>query len=458
MENNLFDKYNALDSYFKNENQEIWVCKNIETDKLYLVNSIINMDTLQNIDFEGLATAIGDIEEIVRNESVHIITQYNKYSNIKDYISTNKVKISEQVAYLTSISNLILKLKEYPEFIIVSLINVNNLQINNVGKISSSGVIIVDNDFLNMNKTYVFQQMANVIHVIFSGTEIVDGKISSGIPPGIKKLINKCLNDEYFAYEDFVSDFKATKIYRLINPEVQESKKIHKARKKLTRRRRVGKIKRSGVIVMAILLITSPFIIPTLAELFGDKKEVMMIEKEQELKKENIVLAESNDKAKNIVSQDEEEMKNYIDNITYFFNDEVINKVNAENIGNVDTDKYFNGDSSINVVNIKNEKTEFFIGSIDLTKDMFSYLKGRNVDVSMRLVSSIDTEGTILVKGKKEGNILTTVSKKMDISSDIWTLNNLNIDTGKCEIFEMYLEIDPKVAIWVDSFSVDILK
>jgi hypothetical protein len=469
MSGDVFKNYSIIEVYLENSSQKVLLCKKKETNELYLINAITNKHIIEGLDLGNLKRNFDLIEDISETEdTLYIVTRYFNYPNIKEYLSKNRIVLSKQIEYLTLIFDKLLQSKAYPEHIIVSLINSNNIYIDEHGKIGFLALIAVNQEEININKSDIFNELANIIHTIFTGSEINNNTISADVPPDIDKIIQNCLNNEYLRYEDLVSDFKNSKLYRFINPEAEESMKMHMIRKKLTRRKRYNKFKKKGIIAIVILIALLPIIVPYALSKFKDSNNISTVDNgydtvnssdesktnDEKDEKENV----SDNKVDNTYNNTEDIEQTEEETIGYFLNNEILNIIEAENIGEIDKEKFHEGDSSVKIINTEDENIEFLVGVIDLNSDMFSFLKERKVDVSMWVTSSIKSDGVITLKVLKDNKLLSQISKKVEIPDDIWELNNIEIETGNGERIEIYVSIPGKSAAWIDSFSVDILK
>jgi hypothetical protein len=61
-----------------------------------------------------------------------------------------------------------------------------------------------------------FKRLGNIIHVIFSGTEIIDYNLSDNIPPDIIKIIVRCITREYVFPKDALAELKNSPIFNMI--------------------------------------------------------------------------------------------------------------------------------------------------------------------------------------------------------------------------------------------------
>ncbi|EOD00502.1 hypothetical protein [Caldisalinibacter kiritimatiensis] len=464
----IIKDYSILEVYMENLSQKVLLCKHKDTEELYLVNAITNKGLVEGLDYELLINTFDSMENIVESdEAIYFITKYSEYQYLNEYLSNNKLGLSSQVGYLTTITDVLLKLRKYPDYIISSFLDINNLYIDEKNNIHFTGLVILDENNLKISRSDVLRKLANITHVIFTGKSIENDKLFSEIPPDIEKLINKCLNDEYLQYEEFVNDFKQSNIYRLINPEEDDLARVYLMRKSMNKRKTINKLKKRGIIVAIILILLSPILVPYAVKMFRNintdivnKESINNVEDRQENIDE---VNEEREDEQNITDEASEkivveETLKEEETVYDYFNEELIKNYTDENIGSIDNTKFYEGDSSVKIVNIEEKRNEFLVGVIDITNGGFSFLKERKIDVSMRLTSSMKADGAITLKIKKGNRLLGQVTRKINVPNDIWILESIDVNTGKADRIEIYLTTSQKTAIWVDSFGVDILK
>lgn len=463
----LFEHLKVLELYLENKNQKVILCMDKNTEELYLLNVILNKKIIEAINLQELRKVLTSIDRIAETENeVYILSRYYNFSKLKDYIHKNKVSLSKQIAYIMDVFDKLTKLKGYPLFISSSIINHNNMYIDEHKNLRTMDLIVTDYDYMDKSKSQIYNEIANIMHIVFAGCEIKDSKLSDELPPDVERIIRNCLNNEYLKYDDLVNDFKTSKLYRLINPEIEESKKVHAIRRNLYKRRTKFKIRKKALVLAIILILLLPIGILYSDRIFDKFKDIETVDNEytdDEIKDDNKNTG-TGERDDNIIDDKEEdqysndELATSEENILYYFNTQKVEESKANYYGELDNEIYYDGDISIKATNLEDKKQDFFTGRIDTNEDYFDFIKGRKIDLSMRILSDKGEDVVITVKVFNQDKLLSEISKRFYVNKDIWTLQNLNIDIGNGEYLDIFVTTYEKGNIWVDAYSLDILK
>lgn len=454
-----------INVYCQNDFQEIYNCKHKEENAYYLLNLIKYKELFYEIDLNELMNSfpyIKDIGEV--DEGIFIITKHISHSSLSEYIQKNEMTLTKQINNITNIIDTLSKLKNLSCSFIVSLFNHNNLVVDDKGEINFSGVIKLNQEIINARREDVFTTIANTMHMIFTKSGIIEGNISKGVPPDIEKIIIGCIEHEYLKIMDLVSDYKATSIYKLINPEKEDIKRVTRMRKSMFRKRITYNVKTKGLLVSLLLI---PLIVwgsySLLKNYKSDKNTISKnppantqsnINTSDDIKDDNTNLIEDNTTEDSYL----EDIVNQKENLDKFFTEDKIRALNEIRIGKMDYSKYHRGQYSLKVNNNTKEKASYLIGYIDFGDDNFSYVKNRTVNLSLWLSSEMTTDCSVVLKLGSDDKILAQISKKANIKADTWTLHNIEINTKNGEYIKVYINTKPNDTIWVDTMDIDILK
>lgn len=449
-----------LDNYCQNDFQEIYICRHKEKSAFYLLNLIRNKELFYDVDFNELKECISFVEEIKEiDEAIIILTKHYSYKTILEYIKDDNMTLAKQVNSTTYLMETLLKSKNLPYSFVVSLFNHNNLAVYSNGDIKFTGLLLLTPNILNASREDTLITIANTIHKIFTGTEIIDDGLSRGIPPDIEKIINNCLNGNYFRIVDLVTAFKSSNIYKLINPEKEEIKRVVQMRKSMTRKRITYNVKTRGILVILLLI---PVIVFGARFILKNKKfnnavsfEIQGIE-EQKIEGNDEIINEVIDTV-----EDDAYMDDFISDkevMDKFFDENAIMSLKEKNIAIIDNSKYHRGEYSLKTFNDNNEKAAYLISYIDLEDDKFDFLKNRTVNLSLWLSSDIATDCSITLKLGSKDKILTQVTKKANLIANTWTLHNIDVNTKNGQYIKTYIDVEPNETIWIDTIDIDILK
>jgi len=470
MNSTYLENLEIIDTYVQNDYQKIFMCKHKENNKLFLLNSIIDKEVVSDVDFDNLKSNVNAIKDIYETDkAINIITEHTRNRSLIEYINSNKITLTGQINYTSFIMEKMIRLKNQPNIVFLSILNHTSLQVYDNGSIGSAGVLLLTPNYINVGIEEVLRSLANVLHIIFSGKEIEDNKILRDIPPDISKLITNCLESKYIRLIDLVSEYKSTNIYKLVNPEKQESKRVHRMRKNLSRKRLKYKIKSKAIIILIILIPVIAFAVDKIIDTIKLRNETTIevnadeINKNKENDTSTITDTENQQNSQDITEDSTGDIKeiltkdNDIETISDFFNEDM-NVDNETNIGVIDSEKFHRGSSSIKVSNNTQKKQSFLIGYMDLNDDKFSYLKDRIVNTSLWLNSNKNTECSIVLKLGDSNKILTYASRKTNLVENNWILHNVEINTKNGDYIKIYITVAPNEEIWIDTIDIDVLK
>lgn len=461
MSSKIFENLSVIDIYIENKYQKILRCKGKISGKEYLVNILFDKSLFKKEELIVLKEEFDLVEKVEETEkAVYIITRHDVYEDIYEHIQKNKITLSNQINYATLILEKINKIKYLPLEVISSAVQSNNIKVDQNNKLIFTGLIILSDDKL-VSYGHILKDIANLLHIIFDGNEISNDKISKEIPPDIQKIIVKCLEERYVTFDDVLKDLKSSKIYRLINPEREEGRKIHSVRTNLKKRKMKFKIKKSALVLGIIVLMLLPFAAISIGKMIKLNKEIKASMNEEitidDLESKNET--QENDIFEQYDIVDKESDNTYDDEeLLSYFDEEIINSLGETNVASISEEKFFRGSYSLKVNNSEGKNDEFLIGLVDLNNEKFDYLKNRNVDISMWINSNQTQDAVITLELTNKDKILSKVSKKIYIIKDNWSLYNLNINTDAGEYIKIYITSEKASDIWIDSFSVEILK
>jgi len=467
MSNKIYENLEIIDIYLKNQNQKIFLCKDKETEGLLLLNGISNRKVIEGVDISDLQSIIGTIKSFEEvEENTYILTNNLEYPTIQEYLSNNRITLSKQVGYVGVLLDYLMRLKSLPLYILSSLFTSTSIKIDVKGEMQLSGLIIINDNYLDISTREIIHNLADIIHVIFTGNEMIDNTLGRNIPPDIQTIISNCINNRYLKFSDLLSDFKASKLYRLINPETEEGRKVHLIRRNLYTKRLMHNLKKKTVIVALILMILAPVILLNAGKFIkantriGSRNEDTIPSNHEG----NIGGEDDQSIGTNTDPAKDEDTDSFFDdgsdkeNLYYYYNEKLIELGKGEKLGVIDSETYHKGEYSIKVSSDNNIRNVYLVGGIDLENNYFNFLNGRDVNTSMWLTADKETEATIMIKLLDGEKIISQMTKKVTIPSDYWILHNMDFSTIKGKYIKIYISTQDKVNIWVDSFDVDLLK
>ncbi len=464
-----------LDVYCQNDFQEIYICKHKEQNAYYLLNSVKSKEVFESIDLEELKKHISCIKEIVEtDESILILTEHYFHKTLSEYVKTENMTLSKQVNSVAYLMDNLLKLKTLSYSVVISLFNHNNLVVDDNGEMKSTGMLLLIPEILNASREDALATIANTIHMIFTREEIIDGNISKKVPPDIEKIINNCLNGDYYKAQDLVIDFKSSNTYRIINPEKEDIKRVAHMRKSMTRKRITYNIKSKGALAILLLIPVIVFGSYSLLKSIKTNNDIISNDMKANVSEstdandikieETTNLAEENNYIEGTTNKEEneddyiEDIFNYKENMDKFFNKDKIALLNEKRTAEVDSSKYHRGEYSLKIHNDSREKAPYLAGYIDFQDDNFDFVKNRTVNLSLWVNSDVATDASITLKLGSSDAILSQITKKVKLVADTWTLHNIEINTKNGQYIKIYINIEPNDTIWIDTMDIAILK
>lgn len=467
MSNEVFNSFEIVEIFLENDLQKVFLCKHKENGMPFLVNALLDTEISESLDFEELNKDNNIFMKIFKSEKmIYIVTKYLNYKSLKEYISNNKISLSTQIKYTSLLMDNLKEISNYPSFIINSVLNHSNILVDDNEKLNSFGLLVLDSDYKNIEKNKILKTIANSLSIIYTGSELNEEKINNDIPPDIKKIILKCLNNDYEEYNEIISDFRECKLYALINPETKEANKVHSIRKKLNKNKRMFKFKKASIYGLIILLLMSPILGKGINKLYNTLKDIIVnsldegslndennIDDEDNEFKEIELSEDDNDKDKTVDDESTEE-----DEISRYFNEEYIDYTSDDFIGKIDEEVSYKGNQSILVHSTDSTKKEYLVGFINMENGIFNHFKDKSLDISLWLKADVGQNSKVILKVFKGEELINSTYKKVYILKDSWSLHNLSIKANDGEIIKIYLEVNEKSKIWLDNIEIGILK
>lgn len=473
MSNEVFNSFEIVEIFLENDLQKVFLCKHKENGMPFLVNALLDTEISELLDFEELNKDNNIFIKIFKSEKmIYIVTKYLNYKSLKEYISNNKISLSTQIKYTSFLMDNLKEISNYPSFIINSVLNHNNILVDDNQELKCFGLLVLDSNYKSIEKSKILKTIANSLSIIYTGTELNEEKINNDIPPDIKKIIIKCLNNDYGEYNEIISDFRECKLYALINPETKEANKVHSIRKKLNKNKRMFKFKKASIYGLIILLLMSPILGKGINKLYNTLKDIIVnsldeenLNDENNINDENNVDDEDNEFKEIELSEDDNEKDKNVDDesteedeISRYFNEEYIDYTSDNYIAKIDEEVSYKGNQSILVDSTDSTKKEYLVGFIDMENGVFNHFKDKSLDISLWLKADVGQNSKVILKVFKGEELVKSSDKKVYILKDSWSLHNLSIKANDGEVIKIYLEVNEKSKIWIDNIEIGILK
>lgn len=143
-----------------------------------------------------------------------------------------------------------------------------------------------------------------------------------------------------------------------------------------------------------------------------------------------------------------------------FFSEELVKKTGYNgNTAEVSFDVCYDGYSSLLAENKTKDKSKILFAVVDLENEKYSYLKNRQIGISVRLKALKDVKGTLIVEAFNNGKISANACENdVEIYDDVWTMKQIVMNVGYTDRIDVYLEYEGVNKVWIDSIELDILK
>ena len=458
------NNYDVKEIIFENNLQRITRCMNNENETEFYNNIIMAPRIIELIDSNLLVEQMETILASTKNEDrAYIATSILDSIPLEDYIIQTDLTMSDQLNLTERLLDTFLKLEEYPDLIQESMIQKDNILV-------ADGEIVLRNllkfsQAYDISESVLVKEVGNYIHFIYAKSYIDNYEISEKLPPDIKRLVMRCFSNQYMHIGQVCEAFKSSPTYALVavsNNSIQSESQFDVTRletnedkeSETTEPLEETKMTTSktlrGVAIALIIAIPLLFLLLTRCDSNADAESDLP----------NI--PPTNDEIQhpsNDQTQGEPTSPNLPETINEYYNDELLQKAGSEKVAEIDFSKFYDGYSSLRVDGkvSSGEKTLFAV--VDLKSDDFSYLKNRQVGLSMRLTT--ETEGlspSVIVEVIENGEISTYSNEKVDLTKNLWTLSQTAIMLGDAERIDVFIVFNEEASVWIDGIEVDILK
>lgn len=494
------NNYKIIRTIFENAFQRVLECKDNDTGEIFYSNVITSQKVINLIDIEELKKISTNILECYNTEDrIYIYTKPLKteYKGIRDY-SGKSLTLKQQF--------------DLSEKVIVLAQNIFNMTDVVQQKILDLDRLYVDeNDCLMVDLNLVFEQeydiadnetfkrLGNMIHYIFSGSEIVDYNISDTIPPDILKIIVRCLTREYLYPRDVLAELKSSPIFTMIfgsevpklktievseemkrEPEevpvvavfgdslqdeepddksiydiyVNDNNEKEKRPAAKKERLRINKeIKRAIVSIAVVVLVL--LVGNMLIKNFNKGKEVSAGGSSQNQPEQG---SQTQNPQETNPGQTEESTGT-ADSTQLYYNDKLIEKTGYDGErAAIDSDIYVEGSSSLVVENKGDGKIKSLFAIVDFTDEKFSYMLKKQIGISAKTKSESDVNALVVLEAYKGGKLTSNFHTSVSIYDDMWSSLTIPINVTDADTLNIYLEYEGQNKVWIDAIYIDVIK
>jgi len=485
------NNYKIIRTIYENVFQRILECKDNDTGAIFYSNIITSKKIMNLINIEDLKKIKSNILECYNTEDrIYIFTKSLETDcrRLKDY-AKNNLTLKQQFNLAEKSINLSNDIFNMTDVVQQKILDLDRLYIDENDDLISDCNLIFEQEY-DIADNETFKRLGNIIHMIFSGTEIIDYNISDTIPPDILKIIVRCITREYIFPNDVLAELKKSPIYKMLfgeaeSGELQDEKKpvapviVHNIKSDDNERdsededifniylnddesdvkkdnirkepRISDDIKRAviSLLIVVIVLLMGNKIIKKLNENSG--AEVI----NNSGKTPN---GETNSE-KDPSEEGEGGEEAVSDTTDVHFNEQLLESIGyTGNKAQKDTDIYVEGNSSMVVANDGQDKIKALFAAIDFTDENYNYMLMKQIGISAKIKSQYDTQAQIAFEAYKDGVIKSNFHTLVNVYDDIWSPVTVPINVTDADVLCIYLEYEGENKVWIDSLIIDAIK
>ncbi len=495
------NNYKIVRTIFENVFQRVLECKDNDSGEIFYSNVITSQKVINLINIEELKTIPSNILESYNTEDrIYIYTKPLKteYTGLREYSAKN-LTLKHQFNLAEKVIELAQNIFNMTDVVQQKILDLDRLYVDENDKVIVDCNLIFEQEY-DIADNETFKRLGNMIHYIFSGTEIVDYNISDTIPPDILKIIVRCLTREYTFPREVLAELKGSPIFAMIfgtetlapskNPqntiiqdeepkpsnssaevlehasheEPIDEKSIFdiyvndnnpKSRKKIkTSGPVLGKeIKRAvlSIIIVVLVLLFGNMIIKNLSntqEVSADGKVDTDGEQVKNPSTDSPAQNEQTDPASSIA-----------DSTDMYFNDQLIEKIGyTGEKAKSDGDIYVEGKNSLVAANEGDGKLKSLFAVVDFTDEKFSYMLKKQIGISAKTKAEKDVEALIVLEAYKGGVLTSNFHTSVNIYDDMWSQVTVPINVTDADSLNIYIEYQGQNKVWIDSVFIDVIK
>lgn len=502
------NNYKITRTIFENVFQRVLECRDNDTGEIFYSNIITSQKVINLINLEELKKIPSNILECYNTEDrIYIYTKPFKaeYRGMREHL-TNNLTLKQQFKLSENVINLAQDIFNMTDVVQQKILDLDKLYIDSNNKVYVNCNLIFEQEY-DIADNETFKRLGNMIHFIFSGTEIVDYNISDIIPPDLLKIIVRCLTREYIFPNDVFSEMKNSPIYSMIfgvdlkekaptvkndinkkkqadlNEKIENTKinyqeqaeetyeeddtpvldifvndnnntsSTNKLGSSFTRK----EIKRAAISIIIVVLVL----------LLGNKL-IKTFSKDEEASsgnvKDNIQAGDSSTAPPtgdntNLPGEGETPQHEISDSTEIYFNVELLNNVGyTGSKAEIDSDIYVEGKNSLVVSNDGEEKVKALFAAVDFKNDKFNYMLKKQIGIAVKMKSETDVDGQIVLEAYKDGFSKSSFHINAKIYNDMWSQFTVPINVTDADSLNIYIEFEGKNKVWIDAIYIDVIK
>ena len=214
------NNYKIIRTIYENVFQRILECKDNDTGAIFYSNIITSKKIINLINIQDLEKIKSNILECYNTEDrIYIFTKSleTDCKKLTD-LTKNNLTLKQQFNFAEKSINLATNIYNMTDVVQQKILDLDRLYIDENNDLIVDCNLIFEQEY-DIADNETFKRLGNIIHMVFSGTEIVDYNISDTIPPDILKIIVRCLTKEYVFPNDAMIELKKSPIFKMIYGE-----------------------------------------------------------------------------------------------------------------------------------------------------------------------------------------------------------------------------------------------
>ncbi len=486
------NNYKIIRTIYENVFQRILECKDNDTGELFYSNIITSKKVINLINIQDLKKIKSNILECYNTEDrIYIFTKSleTDCKKLTD-LAKNKLTLRQQFSLAEKSIYLATNIYNMTDVVQQKILDLDRLYIDDYNDIVVDCNLIFEQEY-DIADNETFKRLGNIIHMIFSGLEIIDYNISDTIPPDILKIIVRCLTREYVFPNDALVELKKSPIFAMIYgediDEKIEEKKAGKKDDKILIAAAISddadskpdtdsksddsvlniylnededvpskKIIKNNIIHKEIKRAVISLLIVVLVLLMGNT----IIKKLNKNKDSETMNNVDKTPTQQTPSQETPSIEEPVtDSTEIHFNEKLLESIGyTGDKAKKDTDIYVEGNSSMIIENYGTDKVKALFAAVDFKDENYSYLLMQQIGVSAKIKSQYDTKVQIVFEAYKDGVIKSNFHTLVDVYDDIWSPVTVPINVTDADVLCIYLEYEGENKVWIDSLIIDVIK
>lgn len=478
------NNYKIIRTIYENVFQRILECKDNDTGEIFYSNIITSKKVINLINIQDLQKLKSNILECYNTEDrIYIFTKFLETDCKKlTELVKNNLTLKQQFSLAEKSIHLANNVYNMTDVVQQKILDLDRLYVDENNDLVVDCNLIFEQEY-DIADNETFKRLGNIIHMIFSGMEIIDYNISDTIPPDILKIIVRCLTREYTFPNDALLELKKSPILAMIYGEEETNKSDEKKAQgsvstflkaddteeidetdentlniylSSDKDTPVKKSIKSSNIHKEIKRAVISLLIVVTVLLLGNT----IIKKLQENKDKEVI--NNVDKTPNQQTPTEENPSSedpVSDSTDIHFNEGILESIGyTGDKAKKDTDIYVEGNSSMVIENTGSNKIKALFAAVDFNDEKYNYLLMQQIGVSAKIKSQYDTKVQMVFEAYKDGAIKSNFHTLVNVYDDIWSPVTVPINVTDADVLCIYLEYEGENKVWIDSLLIDVIK